>query len=57
MFSRIGRLVRGFFSLFITGLEERNPEALMAAARDDFRAKMTQYNICLLYTSPSPRDS
>ena len=44
MFSRIGRLVRGFFSLFITGLEEANPEALMAAARDDFRAKMVQYN-------------
>ena len=47
MFSRIGRLVRGFFSLFITGLEERNPEALMAAARDDFRVKMTQYNQAL----------
>ena len=47
MFSRIGRLVRGFFSLFITGLEEANPEALMAAARDDFRAKMVQYNMAL----------
>jgi phage shock protein A len=47
MFSRIGRLVRGFFSLFISGIEEANPEALMAAARDDFRAKMTQYNLGL----------
>ncbi len=47
MFSRIGRLVRGFFSLFITGLEEANPEALMAAARDDFRGKMVQYNMAL----------
>ncbi len=47
MFARIGRLVRGFFSLFITGLEEANPEALMAAARDDFRAKMAQYNSAL----------
>jgi phage shock protein A len=47
MFARIGRLVRGFFSLFITGLEEANPEALMAAARDDFRAKMAQYNVAL----------
>jgi phage shock protein A len=47
MFSRIGRLVRGFFSLFITGLEEANPEALMAAARDDFRSKMVQYNLAL----------
>lgn len=47
MFGRIGRLVRGFFSLFITGLEERAPEALMAAARDEFRAKMAQYNMAL----------
>src|SRR5215510_8879023 len=47
MFGRLGRLVRGFFSLFITGLEERNPEALMAAARDEFRAKIVQYNQAL----------
>ena len=47
MFGRLGRLVRGFFSLFITGLEERNPEALMAAARDEFRQKMVQYNTAL----------
>jgi phage shock protein A len=47
MFARIGRLVRGFFSLFITGIEEANPEALMAAARDDFRGKMAQYNMAL----------
>jgi phage shock protein A len=47
MFARIGRLFRGFFSLFISGIEEANPEALMAAARDDFRSKMAQYNIAL----------
>jgi phage shock protein A len=47
MFARIGRLVRGFVSLFISGIEESNPEALMAAARDDFRAKMAQYNMAL----------
>jgi phage shock protein A len=47
MFARIGRLVRGFVSLFISGIEEANPEALMAAARDDFRAKMAQYNMAL----------
>src|SRR6266536_888306 len=45
--SRLGRLVRGFMSLFISGLEERNPEALMEAARDEFRQKMTQYNTAL----------
>lgn len=47
MFSRIGRLVRGFLSLFISGLEEANPEALMEAARQDLRSKMTQYNLAL----------
>ena len=47
MFARIGRLLRGFFGLFISGLEEANPEALMEAARQDFRTKMTQYNLAL----------
>jgi phage shock protein A len=47
MFARIGRLVRGFLSLFISGIEESNPEALMAAAREEFRAKMAQYNTAL----------
>src|SRR5437762_310188 len=45
--ARIGRLFRGFLGLFVTGLEERNPEALMEAARQDFRQKMTQYNQAL----------
>ena len=47
MFARIGRLFRGFLGLFISGLEEANPEALMEAARDEFRQKMTQYNLAL----------
>ena len=47
MFARIGRLFRGFFGLFISGLEEANPEALMEAARQEFRNKMTQYNLAL----------
>ena len=47
MFARIGRLLRGFFSLFISGIEEANPEALMEAARQEFRQKMTQYNLAL----------
>src|SRR5262245_37522928 len=47
MFGRIGRLFRGFLSLFISGLEERNPEALMEAARQEFRQKMAQYNMAL----------
>jgi phage shock protein A len=47
MFARIGRLVRGFLSLFISGIEHANPEALMEAARQEFRQKMTQYNLAL----------
>jgi phage shock protein A len=47
MFARIGRLFRGFVSLFISGIEEANPEALMEAARQEFRQKMTAYNLAL----------
>ncbi len=47
IFARVGRLFRGFLSLFVSGLEARNPEALMEAARQDFRDKMTRYNLAL----------
>src|SRR5215510_11476741 len=47
LFARVGRLVRGFLGIFIGGLEERNPEALMEAARQEFRDKMAQYNMAL----------
>lgn len=42
MFERIGNLIRGFFSLFISGIEREHPEALLEAAQEDFRAKMAQ---------------
>jgi phage shock protein A len=45
--SRIARLFKGFLSLFISGLEEANPEALMEAARQEFRERMAQYNLAL----------
>jgi phage shock protein A len=45
--ARIGRLFRGFLGLFVSGLEEANPEALMEAARQEFRDKMAQYNMAL----------
>jgi phage shock protein A len=45
--ARFGRLVRGFLSLFVSGLEERSPESLMEAARQEFRDKMSQYNLAL----------
>jgi phage shock protein A len=47
VFARIGRLFSGFISLFIGGIEERNPEALMEAARQEFRDRMVQYNQAL----------
>lgn len=47
IFARIGRLFKGFIGLFISGLEESNPEALMDAARQEFRDKMAQYNMAL----------
>jgi len=47
LFARISRLFKGFVSLFVSGLEESNPEALMEAARQDFRDKMAQYNMAL----------
>jgi phage shock protein A len=47
LFARLGRLVRGFFGLFVSGLEEKNPEALMDAAKQDFRNKMALYNQAL----------
>lgn len=47
VFARLGRLFRGLLGLFVSGIEERNPEALMEAARQEFRYKMTQYNAAL----------
>jgi len=47
VFARISRLIRGFFSLFISGIEESNPEALMEAAKQEFRDRMAQYNSAL----------
>ncbi len=46
-FARVGRLFKGFLSLFVSRLESRSPEALMEAARQEFRQKMTAYNQAL----------
>lgn len=47
IFARLGRLFRGIVGLFVSGMEERNPEALMEAARQEFRDKMAQYHTAL----------
>ncbi|MEI8011124.1 MAG: PspA/IM30 family protein [Candidatus Omnitrophota bacterium] len=47
LFARVGRLFKGFVGLFVSGLEEENPEVLFEAAKQDFRDKMAQYNQAL----------
>lgn len=43
-FERIGRLIRGFFSLFVGGLEEKNPKLLLEDLRNQMNAAKVRYN-------------
>ncbi len=44
MFQRIANLFRGFLSLFISGLEKRNPEALVEVEKENLRKQIAKYN-------------
>lgn len=44
MFRRLGNLVRGFFALFISGLERRSPEALLEVEKEHLRRQIANYN-------------
>jgi phage shock protein A len=44
MFKRLMTMIRGFFSLFIGGLEKENPEAILAAEKENLRAQIAKYN-------------
>jgi hypothetical protein len=44
MFKRIKNLIKGFFGLFIGGLEKRNPEALLANEKENLRAQISEFN-------------
>ncbi len=44
MFRRIRNLIRGFFGLFISGLEKRNPEALLEVEKENLRKQIAQFN-------------
>lgn len=44
MFKRLGNLVRGFFGLFIGGLEKKNPEALLEVEKENLRKQIAKYN-------------
>jgi len=44
MFKRIGNLIRGFFGLFIGGIEKRNPEALLDLEKENLRKQISEFN-------------
>jgi phage shock protein A len=44
MFRRLSNLFRGFLGLFISGLEKRNPEALLALEQENLRTQIAQFN-------------
>jgi phage shock protein A len=44
MFKRISNLIRGFFGLFVSGLEKTNPEALLEVEKENLRAQIAKYN-------------
>ncbi len=44
MFNRIANLFKGFLSLFVSGIEKRNPEALLEVEKENLRKQIGQYN-------------
>src|SRR5687768_17446746 len=44
MFKRLANIIRGFFGLFVTGLERRNPEALLEMEKENLRKQISNYN-------------
>jgi phage shock protein A len=44
MFRRLANLIRGFFSLFLSGTERRNPEVLLELEKENLRKQIANYN-------------
>jgi phage shock protein A len=44
MFERLARIIRGFFGLFISGLEEKNPKAMLEDLKNQLNAAKVRYN-------------
>lgn len=44
MFRRLMNLFKGFFSLFVSGIEKRNPEALIEAEKENLRSQIAKFN-------------
>lgn len=47
MFRRIGNLVKGFFGMFVSGAERRNPEALLEVEQENLRKQIGKFNVGL----------
>jgi phage shock protein A len=44
MFKRLMNIIRGFFGLFISGLEVNNPEALIESEKENLRSQIGRFN-------------
>ena len=44
MFNRLMTLIKGFFSMFLSGVEKNNPEAVLEAEKENLRAQIAKYN-------------
>ena len=44
MFKRLSNLVRGFFGLFVSGMEKKNPKALLEVEKENLRAQIAEFN-------------
>ncbi len=44
MFRRLSNIIRGFLGLFISGIEKRNPEALLEVEKENLRKQIANYN-------------
>ena len=44
MFSRIANLFKGFLSMFVSGVERRNPEALLELEQENLRKQVGNFN-------------
>jgi phage shock protein A len=44
MFRRLSNIFRGFLGLFVSGLEKRNPEALLELEKENLRKQIAQFN-------------
>src|SRR5262245_65450001 len=44
MWQRIVKFVRGFLGLVVSGLERRNPEALLELEKENLREQIARYN-------------